>query len=78
MIQKRNLLESRISFQGLNSYPSSLNTVESLADFINGASRELLNYAQCTEALEVSEIYNHKEIRGEKVQQFCRLTAARK
>ena len=78
MTQKRNLLESRVSFQGLNSYRNSLNTLESLADFIYEASRELLNYAQFTETLEVNEVDNHTEISCENLQRLCRLAAARK
>ena len=78
MTQKRNLFESRVSFQSLNSFRYSVNTVESFADVIYDPSRELLNYAEFTESLEVKEVDTHNEISGENVQRLCRLAVARK
>lgn len=78
MDQKKELLETKETFQSLNFYRRSLNEVESLADFTYEVSRELLNYAKSLETSEIVETPNDDVVSDQDLQRLCSLAARRK
>lgn len=81
MSEKAQLLEDKVQFGTLDSYRDALNSVESLADFIYVASRELLAYAENLSKLDGTgtELENNDpEIGAQEATDLIRMAASRK
>ncbi|PXF43989.1 hypothetical protein BWQ96_06222 [Gracilariopsis chorda] len=75
MSQKRDLLQSKETFRSLKSYRQALNGIQSLADFVHDASKELIFYAQ---SLGTEDNAETLEVPQDEIQRLHTLARTRK
>ncbi|PXF43292.1 hypothetical protein BWQ96_06931 [Gracilariopsis chorda] len=75
MSQKRDLLQSKETFRSLKSYRQALNGIQSLADFVHDASKELIVYAQ---SLGTEDNAETLEVHQDEIQRLHTLARTRK
>ncbi|PXF43106.1 hypothetical protein BWQ96_07140 [Gracilariopsis chorda] len=75
MSQKRDLLQSKETFRSLKSYRQALNGIQSLAEFVHDASKELIVYAQ---SLGTEDNAETLEVHQDEIQRLHTLARTRK